>query len=533
MAVTASTDFTSTLFDGVASVCSALQVELAIFFTTVFFVALIKYGGEWQYFRVSKKGLPDDVSDCALERNRVHRAQPRGARASSLSSASLQARSNRAPSHDGTKQISASFAGRDHASRDIVEKLRSIVAPQATQKLAGQAIHVYETLRCEFGLQGHLDGDGIGDAKPVADAAEQGRWTLQSALRQCMCSPIDLYTSLLNYAIRCGQHHLVASFILDMRSLNIARTPAFYESAMKQLAGQKQHRLALAIYDELIADGQEPSAITCSCLISFAAEVGQFDRAVHFYKKLETMTTPSIRACMTILRVYSKQLNWSESIEVLNAMKQRGITVDSLVLNIVLATGIAADRIEEAAALLKEHANFADIVSYNTLAKGFAQRGDADKAFKILDLLRSHNLEPNAITFNTILDAVGRSSGSAAARSRVAEVLAQMRAKGICPDKFTCSIVVRLAVRDGRAEYIVHALKVLREAGERCEIAMRTTLYQSLLEAANTVADEVVLMQVQAQMRQQNVLPGESGGQQSSGRWQSQTQGRPRPKTRA
>ena len=58
----------------------------------------------------------------------------------------------------------------------------------------------------------------------------------------------------------------------------------------------------MQMYDRLASDGLEPSAVTCSCLISFAAEVGELQRAIGFYEKLASISTPSIRAYMTILR---------------------------------------------------------------------------------------------------------------------------------------------------------------------------------------------------------------------------------------
>merc|ERR1719284_1549013 len=112
---------------------------------------------------------------------------------------------------------------------------------------------------------------------------------------------------------------------------------------MKLLAGKRQHPLALDVYDRLVADGHEPSAVTCSCLINFAAEVGDQDRAISFFEKLSSISTPSIRACMTVLRVHAKRQDWESSLATLRQMKRRGVDPDSLVLNFALATGVAAD----------------------------------------------------------------------------------------------------------------------------------------------------------------------------------------------
>eukprot|EP00439_Symbiodinium_sp_Y106_P032598 s4558_g3.t3 len=105
----------------------------------------------------------------------------------------------------------------------------------------------------------------------------------------------DLYSGLTQLAIRSGKHQMLNSIIDDMVQSEVPRSLAFYESVMKQLAVQRQFRLALRVYDRLVEDGLETTAITCSCLVRFAAEVGDFTRAREFFEKLSSMTTPSIR----------------------------------------------------------------------------------------------------------------------------------------------------------------------------------------------------------------------------------------------
>eukprot|EP00434_Breviolum_minutum_P028840 symbB.v1.2.025508.t2/scaffold2452.1/size150514/9 len=105
----------------------------------------------------------------------------------------------------------------------------------------------------------------------------------------------DLYTGLAQLVIRTGKHQSLDSIMDDMIEHQVPRSLAFYESVMKQLAVQKQFRLALRIYDRLVEDGLETTAVTYSCLIRFAAEVGDFTRAKFFFEKLSSLTTPSIR----------------------------------------------------------------------------------------------------------------------------------------------------------------------------------------------------------------------------------------------
>merc|ERR1719265_2840797 len=109
-----------------------------------------------------------------------------------------------------------------------------------------------------------------------------------------------------------------------MRQTRVTRSQHFYESIMKMLAAKKLYKEALEIYDESVKDGIEPSAVTMSCLVSFAAEVGNVERASEFFDRLCQMGSPSIRACMTILRVYSKKTDFARSVDLLRKMKKYG-----------------------------------------------------------------------------------------------------------------------------------------------------------------------------------------------------------------
>jgi len=93
-------------------------------------------------------------------------------------------------------------------------------------------------------------------------------------------------------------NELLDEVLQDMKDHGIETTLCLYESITKQHAGQRQLRLALSV-----AEGLEPHAVSYSCLISFAAEVGEVSRAVEFFERLSELTTPSIRACMTMLKM--------------------------------------------------------------------------------------------------------------------------------------------------------------------------------------------------------------------------------------
>jgi len=141
----------------------------------------------------------------------------------------------------------------------------------ANQRQAADAIAVYEELKA------------AGDHNVLKDAAK--------SVKQ---QPAALFSLLVQCAGRVGQPELIETLLDDMAQLGIDRSIAFYESVMKMLASKKCYKEALSICSRLEADGLEPSPVTLSCLINFAVEVNECDRAIGFFKRLSAVSAPSI-----------------------------------------------------------------------------------------------------------------------------------------------------------------------------------------------------------------------------------------------
>jgi len=238
--------------------------------------------------------------------------------------------------------------------------------------------------------------------------------------------------------------------------------------------------------------------------VSFAVELGDSDRAISFFNRLSACSTPSIRAYMTILRVYSRCQNWPKSLAVLRDMQNRQAHIDSLVLNTVLSTGVAAGQLEAAKTLLEEFSliGIADVISYNTLMKGLAQQKSGGRALLLLDQMCRAGVRPNAITFNTAMDAAVRS----ARLTDAWHVLAQMVKAGITPDKFTCTTLMKGLAIGATSHQLAVILDLLRNLKDECDAALCSSLFRSVIEAAAKVNDPHLTARAVAQMRDQQVM---------------------------
>jgi len=308
--------------------------------------------------------------------------------------------------------------------------------------------------------------------------------SVREVIRSAKMPSSSFHTLVIQSVIKANMYELLDEVLQDMKDHGIETTLCLYESIMKQLAGQRQLRLALSIYDRLVADGLEPSAVSYSCLISFAAEVGEAGRAIEFFERLSEVTTPSIRAYMTMLKIYSKMLNWPASLGILRDMQHRGVRVDTLALNVLLGTGVSAGKISEVEALVTEaemmEPSPLDAVSYNTLMKGYVLQAHAEKAFDVMQRMQRKGLTPSSISFHTAMDAAVRSSHTQASAW---ELLGMMQAAGLAPDNYTCSILVKGLSREATSSRVRVCLGILQDGMKSCNRLLQGTLYNIVLEA--------------------------------------------------
>eukprot|EP00929_Paragymnodinium_shiwhaense_P013642 TRINITY_DN121492_c0_g1_i1.p1 TRINITY_DN121492_c0_g1~~TRINITY_DN121492_c0_g1_i1.p1 ORF type:complete len:506 (-),score=166.98 TRINITY_DN121492_c0_g1_i1:78-1595(-) len=485
----------SMLPEGVADVAHTVWrtvgVELVIFAVTVFIAIVMRR--PVAFLELVKKAAQEKQA-----RYQAAGAAPPVPQEADRSPARKAFATNAARSQQQQQAVAAFTVNAKPACAKAIDEIFRIMQVRPGVASATQALQLYAEMRPSLGL-GAADASGARGGRQLADAMR----------RSGSHNPSDLFSLLVQCAVRSQQCHLVERLIDDMIQLSVSRSCSFYESTMKQLAAQKQYRLALWVYERLQADGLEPSAVTCSCLVSFANEVGEYKLAVGFFQKLSAMTTPSIRAYMTILRVHGQQQDWQTSVDTFRGMLlASGVKADSLALNVVLATGVATDKLQEADELLCEmdaqpHC-ISDTVSYNTVIKGFARRGELQAARQMVERMKARGWSPNSITFNTLIDAAVRSNTP----DQAWELLAEMRAAKLSPDKFTCSIIVRGMATKGLAserQHLKATLELLKDSGSACDSTLRSTLYHSLLEAAQLAKEEELVRQTVDCMKRQRI----------------------------
>merc|ERR1719162_211051 len=106
--------------------------------------------------------------------------------------------------------------------------------------------------------------------------------------------------------------------------------------------------------------------------------------------------------------------------------------------------------------------------------KGFAQHKYADQAIQLLDEMFQVGMKPNAITFNTAMDACIRSLRVVDAW----QVLVRMVEAGLAPDKFTCTILMKGLHCGATSQQLVVILDLMPKATQDCESTLCATMFR-------------------------------------------------------
>lgn len=284
-----------------------------------------------------------------------------------------------------------------------------------------------------------------------------------------------MFTSVVSRAFgsggsRTGQAQL-QTVLNDMRRLGLPRNLAFYASIMRLFASSREYFGALKLYDAMVADGVEPDKMMYICLMNNAVACDMAGRALEFFRLLWRLGTPSVRTCMVILRVHMKRGDWAAATELLHEMKGAGVKPDNLVLNHVLGLCVSVGQIDAAESAADAWADLVDVVSFNILLKGHTQQVDLPRAEALLERMASSG-RVNLISYNTVMDCAVRSlqllsspherrkARAEAAGAKPAsdprhsnsflaiarrpwELLDEAVRRGLEPDRYTCSTLVK------------------------------------------------------------------------------------------
>lgn len=221
----------------------------------------------------------------------------------------------------------------------------------------------------------------------------------------------ELFSSFVQSSIRVGKVDVVERMLRAMRKSSMAPSLPFWQTTLKMLSSRKFFSVCLSVHS--IYGKHMPADKTIySCLINAALEVAAPDKALALLERYEESGIDA-RDYVLFFRTYVA-LGDADNAEA--CFKKLGVQMSTLMLNLLLLTCVQTNDPERAHRLLRQahvlmegkdqpEENMVDTVSYNTVIKGYARNGEQSKCSTCLHEMLEKGIEPDDVTFGTLLDA--------------------------------------------------------------------------------------------------------------------------------
>jgi len=217
----------------------------------------------------------------------------------------------------------------------------------------------------------------------------------------------ELYAAFIESAIRVGKIDVVERMLSTLHRSGHAPTLKFWQTTLRMLSSRKH--FAACLHAHQLFGKQIPiDKVIISCLINAALETGVPERAASMLGRYGQAQLDS-KDYVLFFRTYVAIGNVDEAEQM---FRKLGSQATTLMFNLLLSTCVNAKQPGRAHKLLheahqlkaKEAEKIVDVVSYNTVIKGFAQASMSAECIECLHEMRAHDLEPDDITLGTLID---------------------------------------------------------------------------------------------------------------------------------
>jgi len=259
-----------------------------------------------------------------------------------------------------------------------------------------------------------------------------------------------------------------------------AHTGRQFLISLRICAARRQFREGLANYDaasDSIDTNCKRCANTWSLLLYCAVEAGEYERCHRFYQLLCGAAKPSTDDFVNMVRCYVSRKDCQGLTKFLDKLQEQGSLPDVVARNRALSACCSGKNIEMAECILQKLSDVPmEIIAYNTMIKGYASLGNADKCFELYETLLGGGIAPSVMTYGILLDAcIG-----VANLSKVKRVFWDLRASEVEPNVVHYTAYIRCLVSAG---LLKEAQDTLQEMESNSAITPDLVTFSTLVKA--------------------------------------------------
>jgi len=217
------------------------------------------------------------------------------------------------------------------------------------------------------------------------------------------------YTALVEASIRVGKADVAEQVCQRMHENKMVPSAQFLASLLKLFAARKNFHECVNVWKlfEIPAD-----QVIYSCLTLAASELGDVDLSRTFLQLSAKHFAVSSRDYIPLMRLHARRKDATSAVAELRGLMTRGLEIENIVFNTVLAVCINSADTKVMYGLVEEMQEYqkkfekpvVDTVSYNTMMKALARQRDVPGCFELLEKICQSKVQPDDVTYSTLLD---------------------------------------------------------------------------------------------------------------------------------
>jgi len=271
----------------------------------------------------------------------------------------------------------------------------------------------------------------------------------------------ELFVAMVTSAIRAGHMDDAMQVLRDMRQLGRGVNTSLFCSVAKLCTSKHLFAECLAFYNFMAEESgfALTDKTVWSCLLFSAIENHTFDRCNFFFEQLKACGTPSQKDFGNMVRLAALQGDWKLSLKLIDDVQEENIPIDSIMYNTVLGTCVTSNQIDKGRELLEKMActeGLADVITYNTLMKGYSKAGCMQQCSEVFQLLKTRGIAPSQVTYGIVLDGYINDNQL----ERAAEVFSDMNKEGYVMNTVLFTTLIKGFARAGEVD---QAMKVYEQ----------------------------------------------------------------------
>lgn len=310
--------------------------------------------------------------------------------------------------------------------------------------------------------------------------------------------------------LRAGRSKEVVRLLADMRGSGRVIEPSLITSLIKLATSRQMYKEAIDVFDFVAEDSAFvfDDKSVWSCLIFCSVETKHhIFRCKTFFQRLCAMGEATAKDFGNMVRYGASIGDWQLCVRLLGEMKAGNMDIDSVVYNTTLAACVSGEQLDTARRLLQEmeigqSIAVADVITYNTLAKGYVKAGCMDQCLEIFQLMRSRNIVPSQVTYGILLDGYINDNQVV----KAAEVFEMMKKEGCQMNTVLYTTLIKGLARASQVDQAMDMYNQMRvESGAKPDLITFSVLVKANCDSGRLDAAIGLLKG----MKEQNLAPDE------------------------